>query len=99
MITVRSGGCVYGPGVFMFECEAAAVKSELISRKTKLSERLASEIGMPSDGIVYAGEARDVRPTPESVAEWLGANGYDVAKIGQGLWSFCPSAGRKEVVE
>lgn len=61
MITVRYGGNVYGPGVFMFEGEASQVKQELLARKTKLSEKLAGEIGMPGDGTIHSGEILDVK--------------------------------------
>lgn len=53
MVTVRQGGKVYGPGVFMFEGEAAQVKAALLAYGTKAAKRLADEIGMPSDGVAY----------------------------------------------
>ena len=53
MITVRQGGKVYGPGVFMFECEAAEVKAALLAYGTKAAKRMADEIGVPSDGVSY----------------------------------------------
>ena len=61
MITVRYGGNVYGPGVFMFEDEAIQVKEELLARGTKLSKHLAGEIGMPGDGVIHSGEILDVK--------------------------------------
>jgi len=72
MISVRQGGCVYGPGVFMFENEAASVKTELTARGTKEARRLAGEIGMPSDGRAYAaGRAETDRETVEDVLETM----------------------------
>lgn len=56
MLTVRFGGKVFGPGVFMFEDEAFQVKQELLARGTKLALKLAGEIGMPSDGMIHGGE-------------------------------------------
>lgn len=53
MISIRQGGNVYGPGVFMFEGEAAQVKVALLAYGTKAAKRLADEIGMPSDGVAY----------------------------------------------
>jgi len=57
MTTIRFGGSVYGPGLFMSNEEAALVKQELLARGTKTALRLASEIGMPSE-IAYAGEKK-----------------------------------------
>ena len=53
MVTVRQGGRVYGPGVFMFEHEAAQVKEALLAYGTKAARRLSDEIGMPSGGVAY----------------------------------------------
>jgi len=57
MTSIRFGGCVYGPGLFMSDGEALMIKQELLARGTKMALRLASEIGMPS-GVAYAGEKK-----------------------------------------
>ena len=71
MITVRQGGKVYGPGVFMFESEAAAVKTELLARNTIAAKRLADEIGMPGDGTAYSNCSTTKRETVDDILETM----------------------------
>ena len=79
MVTVRQGGRVYGPGVFMFEHEAAQVKLALLAYGTKVARRLADEIGMPSDGVAYphGGEIASDCETVEDVLSSMDSVCYD----------------------
>lgn len=84
MITIRQGGKVYGPGVFMFEGEAAQVKAALLAYGTKAAKRLAVEIGMPSDGIAYPnGVVHGVRDTAEARHAFGEAENDDRTKLAE----------------
>lgn len=87
MVTIRQGGKVYGPGVFMFEGEAAQVKAALLAYGTKAAKRLADEIGMPSDGVAYphGGEIRSGRKSVDALLDELLCMGGYQSYIGDTL--------------